>query len=367
MNVNVTERDTHTPVDLTIVDCDIHPGMAPGELTPFLPKRWQEHMAVYGSFFRNGVKNAPTTHFRMAPDTARADSWPPSGRPPGADLDFMRAQHLDAYGIEYGILIPLRVGPGAQRNLEFGAALASALNDWQLATWIEKEKRFRGSIVVTPDDTEAAVKEIERLAPDRRYVQLHIPPKTDEPLGRKRYWPIFQAAVDHDLPLSCHVGGLSGHPVTGAGWPSFYLEDQHSNVQSMQAMLAGLVLEGAFERFPKLRVVLVEAGFAWVPAFCWRMDKHWERMRDEVPHLKRKPSEYVREHVWFTTQPIDEPNDNAHLAEITEWVGYDRIMFSTDYPHWDFDDPRFAFKGSLSAENREKIFRMNAKVFYGLD
>ena len=77
-----------------------------------------------------------------------------------------------------------------------------------------------------------------------------------------------------------------------------------------------MVFEGVFERFPKLQVVLIEGGFAWVPALCWRMDKHWERMREEVPHVKRPPSEYVREHVWFTTQPIEEPENPQHLADI---------------------------------------------------
>ena len=86
----------------------------------------------------------------------------------------------------------------------------------------------------------------------------------------------------------------------------------------MQSTLASLVFEGVFERFPKLKVVLIEGGFAWAPALGWRMDKHWERMRAEMPHVKRPPSEYVREHVWFTTQPIEEPDDPEHLADIMQ-------------------------------------------------
>ena len=63
----------------------------------------------------------------------------------------------------------------------------------------------------------------------------------------------------------------------------------------MQGVLASLVFEGVFEQFPQLRVCLIVCGFTWVPALCWSMDKQWQRYRAEVPHLRRPPSEYVRE------------------------------------------------------------------------
>ena len=117
-----------------------------------------------------------------------------------------------------------------------------------------------------------------------------------------------------------------------------------------------------FERFPRLKVVIVEGGFGWVPALTWRLDKLFERMRGEVPHLKRPPSEYMREHIWFTTQPMEEPDDARHLLDVIEWIGFDRLLFASDYPHWDFDDPRFAFKTPLTDAERAKIFNANARA-----
>ena len=90
------------------------------------------------------------------------------------------------------------------------------------------------------------------------------------------------------------------------------------------------------------------------------MDKHWERMRKEVPHVKRPPSEYVREHFWFSTQPIEEPENPEHLSRVIDWIGWDRLVFSSDYPHWDFDDPRYTFKINLTERQRAKVFRENA-------
>ena len=107
----------------------------------------------------------------------------------------------------------------------------------------------------------------------------------------------------------------------------------------MAAQLTSLVLEGIPERFPKLKIVFIEGGFGWIPSATWRMDQHFEKFRDEVPHLKRRPSEYIRDHVWWTTQPMEDPERRDHLFELIEWIGWDKLLFATDYPHWDYDDP----------------------------
>ena len=72
-------------------------------------------------------------------------------------------------------------------------------------------------------------------------------------------------------------------------------------------MVTSLVIEGVFERFPKLKVVLIEGGFAWLPALGWRLDKHWKRLQQRGAAPEAPPSEYIREHIWVTTQPMEEP------------------------------------------------------------
>ncbi len=135
----------------------------------------------------------------------------------------------------------------------------------------------------------------------------------------------------------------------------------------MQTIVTSMIMEGVFERFPRLKIILVEGGFAWVPPLAWRMDKQWSIMRDEVPHVKRPPSEYLREHFWFTTQPVEESERPSDLLDTIRWIGSDKLMFSTDYPHWDFDDPSRAFKIELPSEDRKAIFRENAMAVFRLD
>ena len=134
----------------------------------------------------------------------------------------------------------------------------------------------------------------------------------------------------------------------------------------MAATLTSLILEGVPERFPRLKIVFIEGGFGWISSTMWRMDRHFERFRAEVAHLKSRPSEYVRQHFWFTTQPNDEPDEARHLRSLIEWVGIDRLLFSSDYPHWDFDDPRTAFRTPLTEAERLKIFNANARALYKL-
>jgi predicted TIM-barrel fold metal-dependent hydrolase len=81
----------------------------------------------------------------------------------------------------------------------------------------------------------------------------------------------------------------------------------------------------------------------------------------------RRPSEYIRDHVWLTTQPVEEPPQSAQLDDILRWVGIDRLLFSTDYPHWDFDHPEHAFRLPLTPQARAMILRENAIEVFRLE
>lgn len=364
MNLTLDHHPVVTPARsrLRVIDCDVHPSLArTSDLNPFLPLRWQRHLAQYGKSTRT-IYAARGNYPRFMPATARRDAWPPSGGPPGSDVDFIRSQHLDPNDVEFGVLEPLLEG-NATRNQDLQAALCTAFNDWQLATFTDVEPRLRSSILVPQDDADAAMAEIDRRAADPRFAQIQLSSRTPEPLGRRRYWPIFAAAERAGLPIGLHVGGPTASAPTASGWPSFYVEEHQILSHSMPTQATSLVLEGVFDRFPALKVIMIEGGFAWVPPLCWRLDAAWSKMRDEAP-LALKPSEYFRRNLWFATQPMDEPERPRHVRQVFEWIGFDRLVYSSDYPHWDFDDPREAIKITLSDAERHAIFRGNAEAVY---
>jgi predicted TIM-barrel fold metal-dependent hydrolase len=366
MNVHATpkiEAELSPKTKLRVADCDLHP--VPNtlkDLYPFLEKRWRDHLESFGARRRQGIYQGPV-YPKGQPEAARRDAWPEGGRP-GSSLELMRRQHLDANNVELGILTVINPHPGNYQNPDQSIAMCRAVNDWQVAEWTEKDKRLKASILTAYEHGAAAVAEIERLADDPNFVQVFLLSRTSQPLGSRCYWPIYEAAAKAGLPVGVHAFGNSGFPITSSGWPSYYIEEMAGHAQSCQSQVTSLVLEGVFERFPDLRVVFIESGFGWLPSLSWRLDVHWKKLKAENPALKRLPSEYIREHIWVTTQPMEEPEKPRHLLDIFEWIGWDRVLYSSDYPHWDFDDPARCLPAGVTPEQRDKLFLTNALSLY---
>lgn len=368
MNMDVRDRaivQSSAATRLAIADCDIHQSPRDGMkgLYPYMEKRWQDHLEMFGPLPRQAFQNGPAFP-KSQPDASRRDSWPPEGGRPGSSLSFMQSQLLDAHNITFGVLNMIRPHPGSFQNGFLAEAVCQAMNRWQVAEWTQPEPRLKGSILVPYEDGEASAAEIRRWAKHSDYVQVLLLSRTAEPAGQKRYWPIYEAAAEAGLPVGIHAFGFGGYPVSGGGWPSYYMEDMVGHAQSCQTMLTSMVFEGIFERFPRLKIVVVEAGFAWLPSLCWRLDKLWARMRAETPHLKRPPSEYIREHVWMTTQPMEEPEPKARVLDAIDWIGWDRLLFATDYPHWDFDSPDHVLPAGVPEQKRRDFFLNNAHKVY---
>jgi len=93
-----------------------------------------------------------------------------------------------------------------------------------------------------------------------------------------------------------------------------------------------------FAKYPKLKVVLLESGVTWLPAFLWRFSKFWRGARTEIPWVDRSPSEIVRDNFRLTLQPFDGPADPDDVERIVDHLrSDDMLLFSSDFPHWQFD------------------------------
>jgi predicted TIM-barrel fold metal-dependent hydrolase len=345
-----------------VIDCDIHNVVPSVEaLFPYLPAHWREHIS--NTLFKGPTE---TSYPRRAPTSARPGSIPEDGRPAGSDLGLLRRQVLDPLGVEVGLLC-CTYAIDSLHNPDAAVALARAVNDWQIAEWLEREPRLRASIVVPSQLPELAAEEIDRVGDHPGFVQVLLPVRSQHPYGSRLFHPMWAAIARHGLVGGIHFGGAPGNPPTPSGWPSYYLEEYAGMAQVFQSQLISLVAEGVFDQFPELRVALIEGGFTWLPPFLWRLDKEWRNLRRLVPWVRRPPSEYIREHVRLTIQPLDAPPDPRHLLQVMGQIGSDEmLLYASDYPHRHGADPETVLFPLLPAALVEKIRHQNAREFYRL-
>lgn len=340
---------------MKIIDCDVHQDWAHGEVESRLPAALRR--------IRSPHHDTPSPI-----DVLRPDARPEEGGPSGSSPELLIKQHVEAFGIEKVVLTGsgTYLGLGVHPNVHYAIALARAYNDTLADTWLKADPRFFGSIIVAPQDPVAAAEEIHRWAGHPRMIQVLMCSGSRTPYGQKLYWPIYEAASEVGLPVALHPGTEGVGIANGfiAGPPSSYLEWHTLIPQNYMGHVISLLCEGVFEKFPKLKFVCLEGGLAWIPHVLWRLDKNWKALRSSVPWVKKLPSEYVWDHVRFSTQPIEEPENSQHILQIFEMIRAERtVVFSSDYPHWDNDSPAHGLP-KLPDHLTDRIFYGNAAELY---
>jgi predicted TIM-barrel fold metal-dependent hydrolase len=341
------ERDT-----ITTVDAEVHCAPASMQtLQPYLSNYWRNYIAdgeiALTSMRRSYPAHAATTH---SPDPCTVEelrtAWP----------------HDDG---TVGILA-CTTSFGANRNPYYEAAFTRAINDWMRNEWLDHDGRLRGSMVVPGMNVDAAVEEIERLAADRRFVQVLLPVRGhDVRWGNIRFRRIFQAAARHHLVVALHAWGRPTSAPTPTGFTHHYQEDYLSNSQiTVQAQVVSLITEGVFDELPDLRIALLECGFSWIPGLLWRFDKDWKALWREVPWLTQRPTEYLYRHFRASTAPAALPSQPEHIRRMLDILrARELLLYGSDFPHHHGDGTDRLLR-ALDEPARADVTRNNAIDFY---
>lgn len=350
---------------IPVIDCDIHQTyMSHKELLPYIDEPYKTRVKNSGFGYPGGM-------YHSSVGGVRKDAFPEDGVP-GSDYELMKEQHLDKFNIKYAILNGGgMLGVSLMTEQDYPAVLASAYNSWLIDTWLTYDNRFLGSMMVAAQNPEAAAKEIYRVGEHKQIVQVLLSGVTSMPIGQRYFNPIFEACNELGLPIAFHPGGNQSSgtaPVpTPVGFPQYYLEWHTLLPNVYMSQLVSIVVEGVLERYKNLKFLFIEGGVSWLPALMWRLDKNFKGLRKQTPWLKRLPSEYILENVRFTTQPMEEPPKKEYLLNVYEMMdAHNTLVFSSDYPHWDFDDPYRITKG-LPTGLKESILYKSAASLYNLN
>ncbi|MEM7034450.1 MAG: amidohydrolase family protein [Chloroflexota bacterium] len=346
-----------------MIDCDVHNDWASAEvLLPYLDPNFRDYF-VRGEL--PGPKGAfPHAHrpWLHPEDFKRQDVHPITQED---HYDIMKTVLLDKYDHDGAILTGEEaIEVSTLANPHFATALARAYNDWLIDYWLPKDTRLWGSLVVAPQDPQGAAAEIRRIGDNPRIVQVLMSSGSSRPYGDQFYHPIWEAAAEFDLPVAVHLGGHGGlnHSPIGCGAPTYFWEAHALLCQNGMTHVGSTIANGIFEKWPNMKFVIIECGVAWVPSVLWRLDADYKALRRETPWLKRLPSEYARDHIRFSTQPLENPtNKEALWATLEAMDGKNTLMFASDYPHWDFDQPN---QIAIPADWRENVLDLNARGVY---
>ena len=293
-------------------------------------------------------------------------------RDPQARLADMDVEGIDVavlFGTYIGLTLPNLADPG------LAVAVAHAYNDWLAEFCAAAPDRLKGVALVPLQDVPAAVAELERASTKLGHVTAMLPTNLHgQNLDHPDLYPFYDAAQSLGVPLSVHAGvghnGVPGHYGTqNAGterFDRFFFTHLVAFPFEQMIATACVVCGGVLDRFPRLRVGFFEAGVGWLPYWLQRMDEHYERLRPQVPLLERPPSEHLRGECFFISCDPDE----EMLPDVVARLGDDRILYASDYAHWDSNFPNsvryIADNSALSDTAKAKILGGNTARFLGL-
>jgi predicted TIM-barrel fold metal-dependent hydrolase len=357
-----------------IVDVDSHIGDAAAwpEVLKFVEN---ETIRDAASFFANGTGRGAFLN-----DTPGLQNQHVGGRIPHgshlkeeiADKSIPREvalcrKAIDCLGLDYQIFFPsalLFLGMHPVREME--VELSIAYNRWIVEHVLPHEPRMKAMLYVPFNTPSAAEAMVKRFLGAPGVAGFLVTSTRNQPVHANEYMRLYAMLEEAGMAIGFHAHH---------NWNNEYTR-QLNRFLSMHALsfvlsnlvhLTNWVINGLPERFPKLKVIWIESGLAWVPFLMQRLDHEYMMRVSEAPLLKRLPSEYMRE-MFYTMQPMEATNLKLLEGTFEAINAGTQLLYASDWPHWDFDVPARLFDlPFLDDTSRRNILGLNAARVFNLD
>lgn len=301
----------------------------------------------------------------------RADPW---DRRQGGKLGklnedpHVQLADMDREGIDVQVIFPSQLSISAETDTARAVDWVRAYNDWLAEFCSVNPQRLKGAATVALQDVGVAIAEVRRAVETLGHVTVMMPTNVlDRDIGRPEFWPFYEEVERLGIPLAVH-GGINAATRMHGRFDKFISVHSLSFPFECMTAVVGLVFAGVPERFPKLKIAIMEGCCGWLPFLMDRMDEEFEKQgwRD-APLLQRKPSEYLASEQFSYSVEIEE----SMVPVVIERIGAERLLWASDYPHWDTSWPhsvsKFLEREDISDADKRLIMGDNPARLYGLE
>ena len=372
-----------------IFDSDTHVGPSADILERYMNAADREKLNEFAEFQRINRKTGHKTYnFNTRQYTRRLGDSEARPAKAGEYLTGFTAQHrqppnvrveddpaerikdLDIEGVDVNLLLPsgwFGVWT-SQADLALENSMYAAYHHWMEDYCGEFPERLTGVILCSGRDVEAAVSEIKQWGKSRWAMAVFAYAPYGKPLDHPDLEPIWAAAAEHDLSILLHTF-TAAPPYAPGGldtWDNLWLQRSAAHPWCGMRNMASVIGSGVMDRYPELRVGLLEAGHGWLPFWVKRLDEHTHSIPSALPPLERLPSDYVSSGRYF--QSIEMSEGEEVTKSVIDILGEDVLMYASDYPHsesW-FPISVETVMGwtSIPESAKKKLFWDNAVRYY---
>ena len=290
-------------------------------------------------------------------------------RPGGKHTDItLTLDWMDAMGVDYCCMFPTpMLFLGLHPQIEMEAAMCDAYNAWLCERILAQEPRIVSMLYLPFNDPEAAYKTVKKFGDKKGVVGFMVTSPRYRPVHDNAYMKTYRLLEEMGKPISFHAA---------YSWDDRALQmtNRFISVHALGFMwfnmihMTNWVINGLPVRFPKLKVMWIESGLTWAASLMQRLDHSFMMRTSDAPLLKEKPSHYMQQ-MFYSTQPMEIPDDKSVMQSTFKMINADtQLVWSSDYPHWDFDLPSTIYDlPFLNETSKRNILGANAARLFNLD
>ncbi|MFI9386992.1 amidohydrolase family protein [Kutzneria sp. NPDC052558] len=274
---------------------------------------------------------------------------------------------MDMMSIDYSIMFPssmlhLSLHPAP----EVEVVLARAYTRWLTEELLTQDDRVKTFVYLPFNDAAASLRVVEDFGDTPGVIGFMVTSVRYRPVHANEYAPVYSAIQETGKPLAFHAG-YNWHEQSFAQLNKFISAHALGFTFTNMVHLTNMLVNAIPERFPRLKLMWLESGLAWLPFLMQRLDNEYLMRTSECPGLTRMPGDYLRD-MWFSTQPMERTAPMSMLEETFKLIDAENtLVYSSDYPHWDFDVPSVIHDlPFLTDQAKRKILGGNACQLFGL-